>query len=162
MASASALSAVLGILICLVFNQTFNWKPFKRRDDNTLAIILTYSLSCIFLGALVLKLDTGNETVQDVNTLGSLLVVILVVGPVVGFIQTFFSLKRIYYRVQKKRLLLKTKTALELSINEVKTEIPQSMDLLELDVDLRHPEEIILKVNFPTYFVQQTIDIILY
>jgi len=57
----SNLTQVRGVLLCLDFFHVFSKRPFKLDDDGALSIFLTYPLACIFLGALLIKVDAQPE-----------------------------------------------------------------------------------------------------
>jgi hypothetical protein len=72
-ASDSAASAVLGILISQFFLAIFlKLKPFKDVDDSWLATVLSYSLTLFFLAALMIKvcedIKSKNETMSQQDT----------------------------------------------------------------------------------------------
>lgn len=84
--SDSAASPVLGILICYFFNYVFGeLKPYTKSDDNQQAIVLSYSLSLLFLAALMIKVQVASDDSADQAAFGAALSFVLVIGPV-GFI----------------------------------------------------------------------------
>ena len=80
--SDSAAAPVLGLVISTVFIGVFSaLKPFKSKDDNTLAVILAYSLMLLFLAALMIKLDATSDDEEDQEALGYILIAVLAAGP---------------------------------------------------------------------------------
>jgi len=56
LSSDSAINPVAGLIVCLAFNYVFTRiKPFDGRKNNTLGVILSYSLTLFFLAAIMLK-----------------------------------------------------------------------------------------------------------
>jgi len=107
--STSGASAVLGILICLVFNyiQTA-WMPYKKDMDNSLAINLNFSLTLIFLAALMISaIENGTDNIAaDDRVMGLLLVSIVISGPIVIFLNlSKFDVKQ-YCWSKKARMKL--------------------------------------------------------
>jgi len=79
----SAISAVLGLLICLGAVYIFvGFKPYKNPKDSELGITLAFSLLLFFLSALMLKVAaTANLSVEDQELFGYMLCGVLAAGP---------------------------------------------------------------------------------
>ena len=97
--SESLASPVVGIVVCLGFSHVFEYRPFRKPDDNTLGIILSNSLSLFFLSAIIIKAEENNADSSiggdlEQQVFGIVLVVILFAGPSVLFIQMLTFLKR--------------------------------------------------------------------
>jgi hypothetical protein len=118
----SAVSPILGLLICGVFTYLFvELKPYKEREDSDLSIVLAYSLALIFLAAILLKVDVGGDDPDDQKVFGVMLIVIVLAGPIAIAYQATTSAVRssraakvqlAKKKVEKKRL----KTAIRSSI----------------------------------------------
>jgi len=79
----SGLAAIVAFVICIAFNFVFvKMKPFKDPDDSFLAIMLTYSLSLLFLAAIMLNVEIGAESGFNQQVFGVLLVIIILMGPI--------------------------------------------------------------------------------
>ena len=89
--SDSSAAPVLGLLLCLFFNHTFTFRPFKNPDDSVLGIILAYALTLFFLAALMIKADLTGDSEEDQRTFGALLVAVLASGPTAIALQTVFT-----------------------------------------------------------------------
>jgi len=102
----SALAPVIGVLLCLVFLHLFSKRPFKDDDDSSLGIILTYSLSFIFLSALLIKVNAQPQGDLEEQLFGVLLVLLLIVGPGIVVMDMFWSFlsSRIQKRNERRKL----------------------------------------------------------
>jgi hypothetical protein len=89
--SESALSPLLGILISMAFIHVFSFKPFKENRDNTLSVMLTYSLTFIFLGALMIRLDALPDRDFEKKLFEVTLVVVFALSPVLIAADLIFS-----------------------------------------------------------------------
>jgi hypothetical protein len=93
--SNSAAAPTIGLLIsqCYVF-VFMKFLPFKRKDDNDLAIVLAFSLVFFFLAALMIKVDATGDSAQDQRTFDIILITVLGSGPlflVLQYVQTTLS-----------------------------------------------------------------------
>jgi len=77
----SALAPVLGFLLCLAFLHLFGKRPYNKDDDNTLGIVMTYSLAFIFLGALLIHVDAQPNGELERNLFEAVLIFLLFMGP---------------------------------------------------------------------------------
>jgi uncharacterized membrane protein YgcG len=79
----SAISAVLGLLICLGAVYIFvGYKPYKNPKDSELGITLAFSLLLFFLSALMLKVAaTASLSIEDQEIFGYMLCGVLAAGP---------------------------------------------------------------------------------
>ena len=78
----SPVSPVLGLLVSFVFIQVFNFRPFKVESNNNLGLIMTYSLTLIFLSALMVKTGQTEGSSKDNDVLfGIVLAFVLFSGP---------------------------------------------------------------------------------
>ena len=95
--SSSGAAPVMGLLITLVFSIVFAYTQPLQKEDTILGIVLSYSLVLLFLAALMAKTDTSEESQEDQETFGTLMIVILFSGPATPFIQAILGavLKRL-------------------------------------------------------------------
>ena len=102
----SALAPVLGFLLCLLFLHLFSKRPFKKRDNSTLGIVLTYSLAFIFLGALLIKVNAQPNGELERRIFEIVLVFLLLVGPglILFNILWSFCMKRV--KCRKKQAVI--------------------------------------------------------
>jgi len=56
-------------------------KPYKEKEDNTLGVILAYSLALLFLSALMIKANVTTDDGYDPKLFGAILIMILFAGP---------------------------------------------------------------------------------
>jgi len=78
----SAAAPTIGLLIALFYVAVFTEiRPFKNPDDNTLAIILSFSLVLFFLAALMIKVDATGDSPEDRALFDYLLLLVLGSGP---------------------------------------------------------------------------------
>mmetsp|Transcript_37803 Transcript_37803/g.48956 ORF Transcript_37803/g.48956 Transcript_37803/m.48956 type:complete len:190 (+) Transcript_37803:625-1194(+) len=74
----------MGILVSTFFLCVmFYMEPFIEKHDNFLGVVLAYSLTLMFLAALMLKVDISPEDSRDQEVFDVLLVLILMAGPMV-------------------------------------------------------------------------------
>jgi len=82
----SAVAPVLGLVISLAFVYSFHMRPYKREMDSTVALVLQYSLTLMFLSALMIKLDDSGSVVgdepSDQAVFGVILTLLLLSGPI--------------------------------------------------------------------------------
>jgi hypothetical protein len=84
----SVLSPTLGILISLCFIYVFiKFEPFQKKEDSDLSVMLIYSLTLLFLAALLIKVDETSSDEGDDKLFGIILIIIMVAGPVVIFLK---------------------------------------------------------------------------
>ena len=95
----SAAAPVLGLLICFVFNYVFTEvSPYKKPEDNDLAVVLAKSLTMIYLSALMTK--TG-ATDPDSAAFGLMMVGVMMTGPVAIAVQnTIDKVKKFVEKVK--------------------------------------------------------------
>jgi hypothetical protein len=92
--SDSAVSAVLGLLVAMLFIYVFvAFSPYKERDDNILGVLLAYSLALLFLAALMIKADVTTDDDYDQDSFGAVLVLVLFAGPTIitGFVMYAYA-----------------------------------------------------------------------
>ena len=90
--STSAASAVLGLVLTFIFNFVFvEFKPFVAYEDSTLSVVLGYSLSMIFLAALMIKADLTGSSPSEEQFYGVFLVVVALAGPLLIAVQLISS-----------------------------------------------------------------------
>jgi hypothetical protein len=77
----SALAPVIGFLLCLAFIHLFSKRPYKKDEDSTLGIVLTYSLAHIFLGALLIKVNAQPNGKLERSVFENVLIFLLLMGP---------------------------------------------------------------------------------
>jgi hypothetical protein len=88
----SAAAPTIGLLIALFYVAVFTEiRPFKNPDDNTLAIILSFSLVLFFLAALMIKVDATGDSAEDRALFDNLLLLVLGSGPFFVVAQHVFS-----------------------------------------------------------------------
>mmetsp|Transcript_86908 Transcript_86908/g.168344 ORF Transcript_86908/g.168344 Transcript_86908/m.168344 type:complete len:312 (-) Transcript_86908:193-1128(-) len=81
-AEDSTAAPVIGVLVTLVFLYAFTrWAPFVDKDDNALGIILAYSLTLLFLAALLIKADISGDFTHDQAVFGVILSLVILAGP---------------------------------------------------------------------------------
>jgi hypothetical protein len=96
-------NAVVGLLICLVFLFVFiKFAPFVDSYDNITGVILAYSLTLLFLAALMEKVNATSQDRSDQRIYGICLIIILAWGPASILCQWCVSLCR-HFRVKKAR-----------------------------------------------------------
>jgi hypothetical protein len=79
----SAVSATTGLLVCILFIWVFSYfKPYKSDTDDSLSIILQFSLTLLFLAALMIKVDVSSDYSSDSQAFGNILLVVLAAGPI--------------------------------------------------------------------------------
>ena len=100
----------MGILICLVFIHVFTaWTPYKTNSDNSLGIVLAYSLVLFFLAALLIKVDATSDDDSDQALFGVFLIVVLLAGPIAITYQLVGSKLLVVLDVARKFLVPKKK-----------------------------------------------------
>ena len=99
----SALAPVVGILLCLGFLHVFCRRPFKEEEDSSLGILLTYSLTFIFISALWIKVDQQPEGNIERRLFGFVLVFLLMMGPGVILLNLFTSMLSNFVERRKKQ-----------------------------------------------------------
>ena len=106
----SAVSPIMGILICLVFVHVFSkWDPYKTNSDNALGIVLAYSLVLFFQAALLIKVDATSDDDSDQALFGVFLIVVLLAGPIAITYQLVGSKLLVVLNVARKFLVPKKK-----------------------------------------------------
>ena len=86
--AGSAVSALLGVLICLGFNFVFiRWEPFKAKEDSDLGVLLSYALIFFFLSALLIKVDIVPDGKSEQQLFGIILIMLLGSGPITIVLQ---------------------------------------------------------------------------
>ena len=106
----SAVSPIMGILICLVFIHVFStWTPYKTNSNNSLGIVLAYSLVLFFQAALLIKVDATSDDDSDQALFGVFLIVVLLAGPIAITYQLVGSKLLVVLNVARKFLVPKKK-----------------------------------------------------
>ena len=78
----SAAAPVMGVIISLAFVRVIEmFRPYKSSQNNTLVTILAYSLVCIFLAALLIRVDVTSDDPGDQAVFGILCSGIFFAGP---------------------------------------------------------------------------------
>jgi hypothetical protein len=78
----SAAAPVLGVFISLLFVFVFQKiQPYKKADDNHLAILLAFTLVAFFVAALMIKVDATSDSEKDQDIFDGLLVGTLALSP---------------------------------------------------------------------------------
>lgn len=86
--AGSAVSALLGVLICLAFLFVFiRWEPFKAKEDSDLGVVLSYALTFFFLSALLVKVDIISDGASEQQLFGIILIMLLGSGPIAIMLQ---------------------------------------------------------------------------
>jgi len=116
----SALAPVLGILLSLVFVHVFSFQPFKENGDNTLSIVLTYSLTFIFLGALLVKVAAVPESGFEQVVFGYTLVFVLSLGPALILFESAYTIGKSFLRLRKKAILSETPVVSQQTITQLR------------------------------------------
>ena len=80
----SAAAAVLGTVISGMFTWvSTTLRPFKEISDNTLGVVLAYSLQFFFISALLIKVEvTQDDDDRDQDIFAALLIICLFAGPI--------------------------------------------------------------------------------
>jgi epidermal growth factor receptor substrate 15 len=83
----------------LAFSYIFDFRPFRKPDDNSLGIILSNSLSLFFLSAIIIKAEENNSASSlggdlEQQVFGLVLLVILLAGPFILIFQLLFTARR--------------------------------------------------------------------
>jgi hypothetical protein len=87
----SAVSPTTGLLVCISFIWvSTHFKPYKASTDNSLGVILQFSLTLLFLAALMIKVDVSSDYSKDSQAFGNILLVVLAAGPI-GIAYNLFS-----------------------------------------------------------------------
>lgn len=77
----SPANAVAGLLICLFYIYVFlKLEPYNEQTTNDVSVVLSYSLSLLYLAALMIKVDVVTSAPSDQNTYGILLILVLFAG----------------------------------------------------------------------------------
>jgi hypothetical protein len=80
--NSAASAPVTGIIVCQLFNYiSVQYKPFKKDDDNNLNIVLSNSLSLIFLATLIIGASTISLENTSQQVFGSILLIVVFFGP---------------------------------------------------------------------------------
>jgi hypothetical protein len=86
----SPANALVGILICAFFIWVFTEaKPFKDANNDTLSVVLAYSLFFFFLSALLIFVSVASQQPSDQRVYGACLIAILAFGPSTIITQIF-------------------------------------------------------------------------
>jgi len=105
----TASSPTTGFIICIFFNFVLTTlQPFLRSDDNSLGIVLSYSLSFFFLAAILIKVDATKDDKDEQRTLDVLLVILLFWGPlsiITGVLEGFRNHLRGRLNMKNVRLI---------------------------------------------------------
>ena len=89
---SAAAAPVLGAVISVVFALFFaRHEPYAERSDNTLSILLAFSLALFFLATLMIKVDITSDDEHDQEVYGLLLVILLCGGPVLSAVEVFWD-----------------------------------------------------------------------
>ena len=116
----SAVSPIMGILICLVFIHVFStWTPYKTNSDNSLGIVLAYSLVLFFLAALLIKVDATSDDDSDQALFGVSLIVVILAGPIAITYQLVGNKLLVVHNAARKFLVPKKKKQQRKSATEV-------------------------------------------
>ena len=99
---ASAAVPTMGLVFSLGFTHVFTANmPFKSPDSNTLSIILSNSLTLIYIAALLIKMDTSSDSKQDQMIFTIFLLAILLLGPAaIAFQMIRSEFKATFQRLQ--------------------------------------------------------------
>jgi hypothetical protein len=89
----TATAPALGVVISLLFINTFEKKIYKDDDDSYLGITCSYSLTLIFLSALLIKVNITKDKGQEQDAFGILLILILFAGPGLIIAQVMRSIR---------------------------------------------------------------------
>ena len=88
LAEDSAANAVAGLVLCILFTWVFvKHGPFREEEDNRMGVVLMYSLTFIFLGALMTKTDISGDDGDDQVMFGAFLTGIFFMGPAAAVYQ---------------------------------------------------------------------------
>lgn len=98
----STAAPVMGTFLSLAFVEVFQWRPFKNPDDNIVGIVLAYSLVIFFVTALILKAGSEDDSDEEQDLLGTVLVVVLVAGPVSMFYSGIMGAKKLAKKKAKE------------------------------------------------------------
>ena len=86
--AGSAVSALLGVLICIAFLFVFiRWEPYKAKEDSDLGVVLSYALTFFFLSALLVKVDIISDGKSEQQLFGIVLIMLLGSGPIAIVLQ---------------------------------------------------------------------------
>ena len=75
--SDSAAAPVLGIIISAVFIYVFSLAPYKKKLNNAMGVLLSFSLAGLFLAALMIRVDATSEDENDQEVFGYLLIALV-------------------------------------------------------------------------------------
>jgi Ca2+-binding EF-hand superfamily protein len=109
----SALAPVIGILLCLGFLHIFCQRPFKEEEDSSLGILLTYSLTFIFMSALLIKVDQQPDGPLERRLFGFVLVFLLMMGPGVIIMNLLTSVLSNFFERRKEKKKKKVQAVLD-------------------------------------------------
>jgi len=114
---SSAVSAVIGLIICVGFNWVYvALKPYKDPGDSGFAIMLSISLTLLFLAALIIKVEHTSELGFGEETMGVSLCVILVSGPLILLVGQLLLMIPASMRVIKKYFKARKRSQLAAAI----------------------------------------------
>ena len=107
----SALAPLLGFLLCIGYLHLFSKRPFKEGDDNTLGIVLNYSLAFMFLGALLIKVNAQPKSDFERNIFDMIMIFLLFAGPDAIIIDTMWPYASKVFGHFKERTVLRIQNA---------------------------------------------------
>ena len=81
-----------------------DFKPYKNPSDCNLGIILQYSVTLIFLSALLIKVDATSDSANDQEILGYFLMLVLLLGPIMITFQYVGSFVKMCSRSKAQKL----------------------------------------------------------
>ena len=138
----TATAPTLGVVLSLLFISMFERKPYNDDDDSILGTTCSYSLTLIFLSALLIKVDVTKDEGQEQQIFGVLLIVILFAGPGLIIAQVVRSI------IAEK---LSTKVPEEATLKQVdyfsETKDADDVDNLEVLQRLKSKKSIVFESN---------------
>ena len=78
---------VIGLLITIAFSLVFAYIQPLKKDDTILGIVLSYSLMLLFVAAMMAMMDTSEDSDDDQEVFGALMIMVLFAGPATPFVE---------------------------------------------------------------------------
>lgn len=87
MSESAGAAPVIGLLITVAFSLVFAYIQPLKKDDTVLGIVLSYSLVLLFIAAMMAMMDTSEDSEEDQEVFGTLMIMVLFAGPATPFVE---------------------------------------------------------------------------
>lgn len=78
---------VIGLLITIAFSLVFAYIQPLKKEDTILGIVLSYSLMLLFVAAMMAMMNTSEDSDNDQEVFGGLMIMVLFAGPATPFVE---------------------------------------------------------------------------